>query len=172
VAQIPVALVKYVFLYRVPGASQFSFGPGGGAQVLGQSQPENGAWRLAVRVPKASALTARVTYLPGWHILADGRPLPVHEVEGLFVGATVPAGTRTIVLRYWPGGMTTGFDLAVAALVVLVLAAAAEEARRRRGRQQALVAPAGRVHTGQWWRRLVGRLHRWFSPTRGASTGS
>jgi hypothetical protein len=172
VAQIPVALVKYVFLYRVPGASQFSFGPGGGAQVLGQSQPENGAWRLAVRVPKASALTARVTYLPGWHILADGRPLPVHEVEGLFVGATVPAGTRTIVVRYWPGGMTTGFDLAVAALVVLVLAAAAEEARRRRGRQQALVAPAGRVHTGQWWRRLAGRLRRWFSPTRGASTGS
>ena len=94
-----------------PGASQFSFGPGGGAQVLGQSQPENGAWRLAVRVPKAAALTARVTYLPGWHILADGRPLPVHEVDGLFVGATVPARTRTIVVRYWPGGMTTGFDL-------------------------------------------------------------
>jgi hypothetical protein len=98
--------------------------------------------------------------------------LPVHEVDDLFVGATVPAGTRSIVVRYWPGGMTTGFDLAVAALLVLVLAAAAEEARRRRGRQQALVAPAEPVHTGQWWRRLAGRLRRWFSPTRGASTGS
>jgi hypothetical protein len=172
VARIPVALVKFVFLYRVPGASQFSFGAGGGAQVLSQAQTENGAWRLAVRVPKASALTARVTYLPGWHVLADGHPVPVHEADGLFVGATVPAGTRTIVVRYWPGGISTGFVLAGAALVVLVLGTAVEEARRRRSRAQALVGPTERGHTGPWWRRLGGQARRWFSPTRGASTGS
>ena len=143
VTKIPAALVKYVLLYKVPGAAQFSFGQSSsglsssgqdeGARVLAQSQPQNGTWRLAVRVPKASALTARVTYLPGWHVLADGHVLPVHEVDGLFVGATVPAGTRTIVVRYWPGGLSTGFALAMAAAVVLVLAASAEEARRRAG---------------------------------------
>jgi hypothetical protein len=146
VTKIPAALVKYVFLYRVPGAAQFSFGPlsgpaGGGARVLAQSQPQNGTWRLGVRVPRTSALTARVTYLPGWHVLADGYDLPVHEVDGLFVGATIPAGTRTIVVRYWPGSLTTGFDLAVAALVGLALASSVEEVRRRRA--LALVKPVG-----------------------------
>jgi hypothetical protein len=150
VARIPAALVKYVYLYRVPGASQFSFGPGGGARVLAQVQPDNGTWRLAVRVPKTSALTIRVTYLPGWHVLADGHALPVHEVDGLFVAATVPAGTRTVVVRYWPGGLSAGSALALAALVVLVLAWSAEEARQRKRRGQAL-AP-------RLWRRARRRL--------------
>ena len=35
VAQIPAALVKYVFLYRVPGASQFSFGRPAGRRGAG-----------------------------------------------------------------------------------------------------------------------------------------
>ncbi len=183
VAKIPAALVRYVSLYRVPGASQFSFGPsssgqsssedgpgqGGGAQVLAQAQPENGMWRLAVRVPTASALTVRVTYLPGWHVLADGHALAVHEVEGLFVGATVPAGTRTIVVRYWPGGLTTGSALALLALAVLVLAWSVEEALRRERRPPALAPPSEPVHTGPWWRRLLGR---WSSPTNGASTAT
>jgi hypothetical protein len=179
VAKIPAALVRYVFLYRVPGASQFSFedGPGHGAraaphdsaQVLAQAQPDNGMWRLAVRVPITSALTVRVTYLPGWHVLADGRALAVHEVDGLFVGATVPAGTRTIVVRYWPGGLSAGSALALAALGVLVLASSAEGAVRRERRTQALAPPPAPVHTGPWWRRLLGR---WFSPTSGVSTGT
>ncbi len=146
VTKIPAALVKYVFLYRVPGAAQFSFDPmpsgrGGGAEVLAQSQPQNGAWRLGVRVPRTSALTARVTYLPGWHVLANGHPLPVHEVEGLFVGATVPAGTRSIVVRYWPSGLSTGFALAVAAMMVLVVASSVEEVRRRAGRRRRAGGP-------------------------------
>jgi uncharacterized membrane protein YfhO len=99
--------------------------------VLSQVQPENGLWRLAVRVPRTSALTVRVTYLPGWHVLADGRALPVHEVDGLFVGVNVPAGTRNIVVRYWPGGLSVGFGLAVGALAALVLAVAAQETWRR-----------------------------------------
>ena len=126
-------------------------------------------WRLAVRVPTASALTVRVTYLPGWHVLADGHALAVHEVEGLFVGATVPAGTRTIVVRYWPGGLTTGSALALLALAVLVLAWSVEEALRRERRPPALAPPSEPVHTGPWWRRLLGR---WSSPTNGASTAT
>ncbi len=107
VTRIPAALVKYVFLYRVPGATQFSFGPASSGNGQSGSAPGRVGWRrpdpgpvpdperhvAAHRpAPVPSALTARVTYLPGWHVLADGRDLPVHEVDGLFVGATVPGG--------------------------------------------------------------------------------
>ena len=148
VARIPAALVKYVSLYRVPGSGSFSFGTGSGARVLTGAQPDNGTWLLTVRVPRTSALTLRVTYLPGWHVLADGRALPVHKVDGLFVGATVPAGTRTIVLRYWPGGLSLGFDLAVAALAMLGLASSAEEVRRRKRRRYSAVRAAGSLGPG------------------------
>jgi hypothetical protein len=148
VAKIPAALVKYVFLYRVPGAGQFTFGTGSGARVLSERQPENGAWQLAVRVPRATALTLRVTYLPGWHVLADGRALPVHEVDGIFAGVSVPAGTRTIAVRYWPGGLSTGFALALGALAVIVLACCAEEVMRRRRPRYSAVLAAGSLGSG------------------------
>jgi hypothetical protein len=145
VARIPVALVRYVYLYRVPGAAEFNFGAGG-ARVLRTSHPGNATWQLAVTVPRRSALTLRLTYLPGWHVSADGRALAVHEVDGLFVGVTVPAGTRAVVVRYWPGGLGTGFALALLALVVLAGAVVAEVQGGRRG--------AGRHKTSR------GRRHR------------
>ena len=126
-----------LFLYRAPGAAQFSFAPGSQAGVLSATQVGNSTWHLAVRAPRASALTLRVTYLPGWHVSADGRPLSVREVGGLFAGVTVPAGTRSLVVEYWPDGLTAGFALALAALCALIVAVAAERALgRRTGRRK------------------------------------
>jgi hypothetical protein len=88
VAKIPVPLAGSLSLYRVPGAAQFTFGRGGGARVMSARQTGNSTWRLAVDVPRPSALTLHLTYFPGWHVSADGKALPVHET-GLFVGTTV-----------------------------------------------------------------------------------
>ncbi len=54
VARIPVALVKYVFLYRVPGASQFSFGPAAGRKCWPSPNPRTGpgAWSCGPRGPR------------------------------------------------------------------------------------------------------------------------
>lgn len=138
VTRLRVALVTYLWLYRVPGATRFSFAAGSSANVISATHPGNSTWQLLVRVPKPSSLTLRVTYFPGWHAEADGRSLAVHSVDGLFVGVTVPAGTHRIVLSYWPGGLGTGFVMAVVALVALALGTGAGTARRRRQRRPPL----------------------------------
>jgi hypothetical protein len=128
VARIKVALVTYVWLYRVPRAERFSFGGGSGARVLAAARTGNNTWRLSVRVASRSALTLRVTNVPGWHVEADGRSLPA-RTDGPFVAVTVPAGTRSIVLTYWPGGLSAGFALALFALACLILLIGAETFR-------------------------------------------
>jgi Bacterial membrane protein YfhO len=124
VTKFTVPLAGSLYLYRVPGAAQFSFSPGSGALVVSAEQTGNASWRLAVDVPRSSALTLRLTYFPGWHVSADGRALTVHEAGGLLLGATVPAGTRTVTVSYWPDGLTTGFALALAAIAVLSIGSA------------------------------------------------
>jgi hypothetical protein len=141
VTRIPVPLVHYLVLYRVPGAQEFSFDGTASDRVLGYTQTGDATWALRTSVPATSELTLRLTYFPGWHISADGRPLAVHKADGLFVGATVPAGTRTVVLNYWPNDLTTGFALAVAAVAVLAGVVGAEEAQRLRRRRAPPASP-------------------------------
>ena len=131
VARIKVALVTYVWLYRVPRAERFSFEGGSGARVLAAARTGNNTWRLSVRVASRSTLTLRVSYVPGWHVEADGRSLPA-RTDGPFVAVTVPAGTRSIVLTYWPGGLSAGFALALFSLACLILLIGAEAFRHRR----------------------------------------
>jgi hypothetical protein len=131
VARIPVPLAGSLDLYRVPRAAQFTFDAGSDARVVSAAQTGNASWRLHVDVPSSAALTLRLTYFPGWHVSANGKALPVSETGGLFIGVTVPPGTRTIRVAYWPPGLTAGFALALTAIAallvgsVLVLAASA-----------------------------------------------
>ncbi len=121
VTKLSVPLAGSLSLYRVPGAQQFTFAGGTDARVISSTQTGNSSWRLQVHVPTASALTLRLTYFPGWHVTADGRTLPVTETGGLFVGSTIPAGTRTITVNYWPAGLTAGFALALTAIALLAI---------------------------------------------------
>jgi hypothetical protein len=124
VTKFSVPLAGSLSLYRVAGAQQFTFGGGTGARVISSTQTDNSSWRLEVNVPTASALTLRLTYFPGWHVTVDGRALPVTETDGLFVGSTIPGGTRTITVSYWPEGLTAGFALALTAIALLVIGSA------------------------------------------------
>jgi hypothetical protein len=141
VATIAVPIGGTVKLYRVPGAAQFSFDPGSSARVMSARQTGNATWRLAVQVPARSNLTLRLTDLPGWHVDADGNALAVHKLDGLFVSATIPAGTRTIVVNYWPDWLTAGFALALAAVALLAAVSAAELTPLLRRGQGATVTP-------------------------------
>ena len=134
VAKLEVPLAGELTLYHVAGAGQFSFGSGTSGRVTSVTQTGNSSWRLDVHVPTTSALTLHLTYFPGWHVSADGRPLPVHETGGLFVGSVIPAGTRTLSVSYWPGGLTAGFALALTAIAVLLTGSAWVVASIGRGR--------------------------------------
>ncbi len=124
VTKLRVPLAGALSLYRVAGAQQFTFAGRTGARVISSTQTGNSTWRLEVHVPTASELTLRLTYFPGWHITVDGRALPVTETGGLFVGATIPAGARSITVNYWPEGLTAGFALALTAIALLVIGSA------------------------------------------------
>jgi hypothetical protein len=139
VATIAVPIGGTLKLYSVPGAAQFSFPAGSSARVVSAHQTGNATWRLAVEVPTRSTMTLRLTYVPGWHVEADGRALAVHKLDGLFVGAVIPPGTRTLVVNYWPSDLTAGFALALAVIALLGVVAAAELTRLRRTGQGATV---------------------------------
>ena len=139
VAKLAVPVAGTVKVYRVPGAAQFSFPSGSGARVVSADQTGDATWRLAVRVPARSTITLRLTYVPGWHIDADGHALAVHKLDGLFLSAAIPAGTRSIVVNYWPNDLTAGFAIALAAIALLAAVSAAELTRLRRRAQGATV---------------------------------
>jgi hypothetical protein len=123
VARLPINTGNYLVLAKVPGSARFSFlAPPTTARVLGSSHPGDASYRLRVKVDKPTELVLRVTYLPGWHVTADGRPLAVHRYEGSFLAVTVPKGTHTVVAHYWPRDLSYGIALALLALLALVLA--------------------------------------------------
>ena len=135
VAKLATPAGDWLALYRVPGATQFSFAPGNDAKVLSATRTGNASWRLVVDVRRASALTLRLTYFPGWHVTAGGRTLAVHKSGSLFLAVAVAAGTRTITVNYWPAGLTAGFILALTALAVLLVALATDFAPQRSPRR-------------------------------------
>jgi hypothetical protein len=151
VTRIPVRFSPgaYLILARVPDAPRFTFTAATGDEVVSARHPDDASYVLSVRVPHPSKLVLRVTCVPGWHVTADGRPLDVRCYEGAFLAVQVPAGTHTIVARYWPRDFTIGIVFALLALLALVLApffpkfwriAAAARSRPRRG---ATGRPAG-----------------------------
>lgn len=144
-----VATIAGEGLYAVPGAARFSFvGRNGkavaGARVTSIAHPGDARYVIGVHVGQATTLALRVTDVTGWHATADGKTLSVRRYDGAFMSVEVPAGTRTVVLRYWPRRLTEGLALAAAALVLLLAWALLLAGRRRQsGRGRAREDGAG-----------------------------
>jgi hypothetical protein len=67
----------------------------------------------------------------GWRVRADGARLRPLAVNGAYLGALLPAGTRRVDLRYLPPGLLPGAALAVAAVLILII-----DRRRLRRRER------------------------------------
>ena len=65
VARFKVPLARSLYLYRVPGAAQFTFGANTEAKIVSARQTGNASWRLNVDVPTTSALTLHLSTSPG-----------------------------------------------------------------------------------------------------------
>lgn len=72
---------------------------------------------------------------PGWKVEIDGRAAPVLAYNRAFVGFEVPAGRRSVVLRYLPGGFVVGGVIS-AATAVTCLAGLVVTRRRRERRER------------------------------------
>ena len=80
------------------------------------------AYTLRIAAPRTTLIVSSIPNWPGWRV-----PFPKVEVNGLFLGFVVPAGTREVKLAYRPASFYA--SSAVAALTLATLLALS---RRRR----------------------------------------
>jgi hypothetical protein len=84
---------------------------------------------LQVESATGGMVASSVSFAADWEARAGERHLAVSEVNGGFLGLTVPPGASSVHLRYRPRGWSRGLALLAAGLAAALLAALA----RRRG---------------------------------------
>jgi hypothetical protein len=68
---------------------------------------------MSVETASAGLLVVSEMDFPGWKAFVDGRPVPVHKVDGLLRGIEVPAGRSKVVMAYRPASVLIGAILSV-----------------------------------------------------------
>jgi hypothetical protein len=83
------------------------------------------------------------SWYPGWKATVDGDEVPIHRVDYVQRGVSVPAGTHRVEFSYEPASVRAGF--AVSGLALLTIAAATLLGwRRRRAAAHPGQSPQGR----------------------------
>ncbi len=72
-------------------------------------------------VPQGSALVVSENFYPGWHAVVDGRDVGVGRVDFTLLGVELPAGAKTVSLRFRSAPYETGKTITQLALVLVVL---------------------------------------------------
>ena len=129
-------------LYRIPGSGAATIAPLVRGRLPADQMagtpvsvryPTPSEWHLTTTSTSPQALRLHLTNVPGWHATIDGKPLALEPYAGMMLQARIPAGSHTIVLKYWPRLFTEGIIVAAAsALFLLGLLVAASV--RKRGR--------------------------------------
>jgi hypothetical protein len=84
-------------IYQLAGAQPYFTASGPGCTVV-----PSGRSRARVSCANATTLIRRETALPGWSASVDGRPAPIHGVDGLFQAIRVPGGSHEVSFGYAP----------------------------------------------------------------------
>ena len=58
------------------------------------------------------------TWYPGWRATIDGREVPIHRVNYMFMGVEVPAGRHSVEFKFYPRHFTFCLFIAVSALIL------------------------------------------------------
>jgi len=56
------------------------------------------------------------TWYPGWRATLDGREVPIHRVNYMFMGVEIPPGKHTVEFKFYPRNFTLYLLVALAAL--------------------------------------------------------
>lgn len=76
---------------------------------------------IDTRVDRDAWMVVAQAALPGWRARADGKPARVAIADGALVAVQVPAGTRTVTLRYLPTSWLAGLALSITAWIASAL---------------------------------------------------
>jgi hypothetical protein len=82
-----------------------------------------GAYDIALDQPAAAgeALVVSENYFPGWHATADGKPAAVARANFNLIGVALPAGARSIQVRFTDAAYEKGKVLTLVALAIALL---------------------------------------------------
>jgi len=106
-------------------------------------RPGPGEWRIRSSGSEPALVVVAEANFPGWTALVDGRPAPVLEADGAFLGVVVGAGQHDIFLEYKrPVAAVVGRLITGATLLAIVVGGLLAR-RRRRHPAVAPDAPAG-----------------------------
>jgi hypothetical protein len=102
-------------------------GPAGRARIV-EYEPERVVVDAVARQPSELVLTD--LHYPGWRVTLDGESAPLHRVDYLLRGTTLPPGRHRVEFRYEPTSWRVGWIVSLAAAAGLVAAVAGLRRRR------------------------------------------
>jgi hypothetical protein len=76
---------------------------------------------LEVTLESSGLVVLSDIYYPGWELTVDGKPTPVHRVNGLMRGAGLTKGPHRLVYTYKPWSFRVGMLVSIAGLVAFLL---------------------------------------------------
>jgi hypothetical protein len=110
------------------------------AAVLRARRPGPGRWRIDVAgSSRPSIVVVAEAYFPGWTAKVDGRPVPVMEADGAFLGIPVGPGQHRLTLEYHDsaavpvGYAVTGLTVLLSLFVPLILRSKSRPTKRPPG---------------------------------------
>jgi hypothetical protein len=127
-----------------PMYEQMPAAPPSSTKVTGRRTATN-RWRVDSSGSRPSLVVVAETKFPGWRARVDGRPAPVLEVDGAFLGVPVAEGTHVVTLVYdapvavWLGRLVT------AATLLAIVAMGVRSRRRQRRTSASSAGPSAGV---------------------------
>ncbi|HKI02102.1 MAG TPA: YfhO family protein, partial [Thermoanaerobaculia bacterium] len=106
--------------------------PNGRAEAL-RWKVDGDRLTIETRVEQDAWMVVSQAFLPGWRARADGRLARVAIADGALVAVRVPAGTRTVTLRYLPTSWIAGVALSLATWIGSGLLLLKARSHRRAG---------------------------------------
>ena len=94
--------------------------PGAPATVTILPSTDTG-FRMRVQARHPALIASSIAYYPGWRVTLNGRALEPIEVNGPFLGFTVPAGDGEVRLDYAPGSFYGGLAASLITIASLVV---------------------------------------------------
>jgi hypothetical protein len=107
-------------LYRVPGSARFTFVSPADGVVKSVTTHGDGSYNVKVVSTVPSKLILRVTNLPGWQVLVDGKVVSASVYDKVMLSVAVPAGAHQVTVHYWPKRLSEGIWLAFVVVLLFV----------------------------------------------------
>lgn len=92
---------------------------------------------VSIDLDRPTVVSVAQQALPGWTVTVDGEDADVVEVDGIFLGAAVPAGQHEIVFTYESPWLTVTIVLSLLAIAATISLAVADTVQSRRRPQVA-----------------------------------